>query len=178
MNKQKFYLSSIVGMLLLCHFTIIGCNPIEQSDKETDFFGVNLDENDNQVKKLHDLLLVGKVKQNGKVLKEWADAWGTEYSFSEGKVVSFELAQGEVEKVSFIRDSLNTSFSERFTPVNHFMMKEWVPIDSKQFYFEYLDLYEYRNYTLGVNYRIISPTRDKTNIKSALLIVSLGNKEQ
>lgn len=150
----------------------------EEKNNETDFFGVNLESSGNQVKKLHKLLIAGKVIKDGKVLKEWDEFPGTDYSFSEGKVVSFELAQGEVDKVSYIRDSLNVSFSERFKIENHYRSKEWIQIDSNEFYYEYFDLYEYGIYTIGVAYRIISPTCEETNIKSAMVRVSLGSKEQ
>jgi hypothetical protein len=155
----------------------MGCNQTGKNEKRTDFFGVNLDENGNQVKALHNLLSKGKVIQDGKVLKEWEDELGTDYIFSEGKVVSFEIIQDDVKSVSDIRDSLNLSFSERFTTVNHMMMNDWIQMDSKLYYFEYLDLYEYGRYTIGLNYRVCSPTGTNSDIESALVRVTLGIKQ-
>ena len=164
----------IAGICFLTFIMAVSCNRESKKVSHTDFFGVNLDENDNQVEKLHNLILAGEVKLNGKVLREWTDNIGTDYWLSEGQMVSIEIERGDVEYVSNIRDSLNFSYSERFTSTNHLRSKQWVQTDSGENYFEYIDFYQYRNYSIGVHYRIISPVCDETNITSAEVRVGLG----
>ena len=164
----------ILGMCLLTLVIVTSCDREPQRNQIADFWGVNLDENGNQVEKLHNLLLAGEVRLNGNVLKEWADHLGTDYSLSEGNMVSVEIEHGDVEHVSYLRDSLNLSYSERFISLNHLKLKQWVLKESDDNYFEYLDLYQYGDYSIGVTYRIYSPTCDETNITSAEVRVGLG----
>ena len=178
MNRLSRSLLAVVGTCLLTFLMVASCNRDNKSVHKTDFFGVDLDEYGNQVEKFHDLLLAGKVRNNGKVLTEWTDHIGTDYWISEGKMTSVGVDHGDVDKVSVIRDSLNLSYSERFTPENHIKLKQWIQTDSDEHYFEYIDFYKYGLYSIGVHYRIYSPTCDETNITFADVRVGLGLRSE
>lgn len=172
MFKFRFNFLPIMGMCLLGCLLLISCNKKDNINNQTDFFGVNLDNDGNQVERLHNLLVEGKVKHDNKVLREWEDQIGSDYELTEGEMVSLEMCKGNEEEVKSIRDSLNLAFSEKFTPKNHLMLREWIKTES-DYYYEYIDFYEYGKYAIGVHYRIFSPTGDENNVTSAEVRVGL-----
>ncbi len=146
------------------------------------FFGVNLDEEGDQIKKLHDLLMAGKVEVGGRVLREWTPQ---SYDTLDGEGVAFVYNQGDNELIRRQWDELNTEFERKFTESKHYVTEEWIPLDElgendwipwekKGELYAYEDIFSYGNYRIGINYFIFSTTRNRANPDSAELIIFLG----
>lgn len=176
-KNQNMKSLSVIGQILIAIFALlfVECGKTANEHPNTDFFGVNLDEESNQVEHLHNLLLAGKVEYEGIVLKEWTDLIGSDYMLTEGKAVSMTITHGNVEDVKTIRDKLNLSFSERFATKGHYVQNEWGQTESGDYYMEYFDLYEYGNYNIGIHYRVFSPSHDEQDLTSAEIRVGLAN---
>lgn len=139
-----------------------------------DFFGVNLDEKGNQIKKLHDLLVTGKVEDKGRVLHEWAPQGVSDYDMFNGSSVGFVYNQGNNDLISRQRVELNTEFAKKFTEKDHLETQEWIPWDDNVEMFAYLDRFTYGNYTISIVYNIYSSTKNLDNPDFAELIIMLG----
>ena len=141
------------------------------------FFGVNLDENGNQIKKLHDMLVADKVEDGERILHEWAPQGLSDYDMTNGETVGIIYNQGDDKLISKQRDELNAEFAKIFTEQDHMETNGWIPWGEKGGMFAYLDRFTYGNYTISIVYNIFSATRNLDNPDSAELVIMLGGNK-
>ena len=165
----------IYGLCVLIAIGIMGCNGKNPNNgvSREEFFGVDLNQS-NQVVKLHNLLIDKKVDYKGKCMSEWTDGMGTDYEFSEGKIVSIDIAEGDIKDVEQVYFELDSIFTNKYKSQEHLNLREWMTTGDNSFYFEYLNFYSYNTYRIGLTLRLVSPVKDEKNITSASVRVGLG----
>lgn len=170
--------TQIVILLLSFCLTVSACTnsnvpvPFEKWEKN-EFFGLNLDNND-QVGEFHKLLISGKLDWNGTKLEEWDDGWGSDYDLSEGKISTTCIFNGTAQDTRLLFNQLDSAFFKRYNNREPLKQKEWAEINDGMYSISYLNFFNYKGYRIGLTMVIVSSEKDEKTADAGCVRIGLG----
>lgn len=175
-----------IGILIFMLFMLASCSSKRGESREQNMGESNnsieimelFDDNPTQVEKIHNLLNNNKVVYNNKVIEEWKDSLyvdelDSDFDFSEGKIVSATLFDGNPNSARKIWNEVDSVLSTKYTLLAPYKAKEWTLVNGLPC-MQYFNFYETGYRRISIKLYLYSETEDEDNVQNAQVVIGFG----
>lgn len=176
-----------LGVILLFMMFFVSCSSKASTMNEDNKIHVNsekfeilelLVDSPLQARTIHHLLNNNQVVYNNMPIIEWEDTqYGdglkTDFEFSEGKMVSGTLFEGDLNFARKIYTEADSILHTKYSLDVPLKSKEWVYVNGLPC-MQYINFYNLESRRIGIGLYIYSETNDENNASNAQVVISLG----
>lgn len=107
---------------------------------------------------------------------EWRDELGSDYEFSDGRVVSAIIYSGNKQKAERTYNEVDSIFASRYHLTFPAKAEDWEESLQNPPCMKYINFYEFGTKTVSVALHLYSQVKNENNVDKAEVIIGLGNR--
>lgn len=135
-------------------------------------------ENSNQVENIHNLLNKNNVSYKGEPIVEWKDSvyvdeLDSDFDFSDGKVVSATLFDGNPNSARELWNEVDSVLSTKYTLIAPLKTEEWLLVNGLPC-MQYINFYKIGCRRISIGLYLYSETENENNIQNAQVVIGFG----